>query len=343
MHKRAKAALATIIIAVAAHMPAASAQGVEQPNVKLLLDWVYDGAHAFILVADSKGYFKQEGLTVQIDAGTGSGVAVQNTASGVYQFAIADFPTMVQFNGKNPDKMTTAFYMVFDQTPIAIMSLKSKPIRTAADLDGKKITGRPGQAAYLLTPLLLKRAGITNAKIDWQNVSPQIEGSLFARGGIDGMSGFSISQAIAVAELGVKLDDIHIMKFADQGVDLYGLAFLTSKSFMAQNPKTVQAFARAVNKGLKDAMADPKGTIEILRKRAPLAKTEFELLRLSLARDLVLTPHVKEQGLSSATPARVQSTIDTIAELDTPTRKPTVADVYTDRFLPAAADRKVGR
>jgi len=46
------------------------------------------------------------------------------------------------------------------------MSLKSKPIRTAADLDGKKITGRPGQAAYLLTPLLLKRAGITNAKID---------------------------------------------------------------------------------------------------------------------------------------------------------------------------------
>jgi len=33
--------------------------------------------------------------------------------------------------------------------------------------------------------------------------------------------------------------------------------------------------------------------------------------------------------------------IDTIAELDKPVRKPTPADVYTDRFLPAAADRKV--
>lgn len=332
-----QAALAAIAIGAA---PAASAQ-VEQPNVKLLLDWVYDGAHAFILAADAKGYFKQEGLNVQIDAGTGSGVAVQNAASGVYQFAIADFPTMVQFNGKNPDKMTTAFYMVFDQTPIAIMSLKSKPIRTAADLDGKKITGRPGQAAYLLTPLLLKRAGITNAKIDWQNVSPQVEGALFARGGLDGMSGFSISQAIAVAELGVKMEDMHIMKFADQGVDLYGLAFLTSKSFMEQNPKTVQAFTRAVNKGLKDAMTDPKGTIEILSKRAPLIKTQFELLRLSLAKDLVLTPNTKEHGLSSVTPARLQNTIDTIAELDKPVRKPTPADVYTDRFLPAAADRKV--
>ena len=332
-----QAAVAALAIGMA---PVASAQ-VEQPNVKILLDWVYDGAHAFILAADAKGYFKQEGLNVQIDAGTGSGVAVQNAASGVYQFAIADFPTMVQFNGKNPDKMTTAFYMVFDQTPIAIMSLKSKPIRTAADLDGKKITGRPGQAAYLLTPLLLKRAGITNAKIDWQNVSPQVEGPLFARGGLDGMSGFSISQAIAVAELGVKMEDMHIMKFADQGVDLYGLAFLTSKSFMEQNPKTVQAFTRAVNKGLKDAMTDPKGTIEILSKRAPLIKTQYELLRLSLAKDLVLTPNTKEHGLSSVTPARLQTTIDTIAELDKPVRKPTPADVYTDRFLPAAADRKV--
>jgi NitT/TauT family transport system substrate-binding protein len=334
--------IAAVMLGIAASTPAA-AQPVEQPNVKLLLDWVYDGAHAFILVADSKGYFKQEGLNVQIDAGTGSGVAVQNTASGVYQFAIADFPTMVQFNGKNPDKMTTAIYMVFDQTPIAIMSLKSKPIKTPADLDGKKITGRPGQAAYLLTPLLLKRAGIQNAKIDWQNVSPQIEGSLFARGGLDGMSGFSISQAIAVAELGVKIEDIHVMSFADQGVDLYGLGFLASKSFIEQNPRTVQAFVRAVNRGLKDSLADPKGTIEILRKRAPLIKPEFELLRMNLARDLVLTPHVKEQGLSSATAIRVQRTIDTIAELDTPVKKPSVADVYTDRFLPPAADRKVAR
>ena len=337
MHSKLRALIAALVIGIA---PTARAADVEQTNVKLILDWVYDGAHAFILLTDAKGYFKQEGLNVQIDAGTGSGVAVQNAASGVYQFAIADIPTMVQFDGKNPDKLATAFYMVFDQTPIAIMSLESRAIRTPKDLDGKKITGRPGQAAYLLTPLLLKRAGVPNAKIDWQNVSPQVEGALFVRGGIDGMSGFSVSQAIAVAELGVPIKDIHVMKFADQGVDLYGLGFLTSKSFMEQNPKTVAAFARAVNRGLKDALADPKGTIEALRKRAPLIKPEYELLRLNLARDLILTPQVKQHGLSAVTTARVQGMIDTISELDTPTKKPSVADIYTDRFLPSATDRR---
>jgi NitT/TauT family transport system substrate-binding protein len=62
---------------------------------------------------------------------------------------------------------------------------------------------------------------------------------------------------------------------------------------------------------------------------------------MKLARDLVLTPQVKEHGLSAATAARVQRTIDTIAELDTPVKKPSVADVYTDKFLPAAGERKV--
>lgn len=339
-----KKLIGAMVLGVAANAPSAlAAEPVEQPNVKLILDWVYDGVHAFTLVAESKGYFKNEGLNVQIDAGTGSGVAIQNVASGVYQFAIADVPTMIQFNGKNPEKMTTAFYMVFDQTPLAIMSLKSRGITKPADLDGKKITGRPGQAAYAITPVLLKKANAENVKIDWQNVSPQIEGTLFTRGGIDGMSGFSVTQAISVAELGVKIEDIHVMKFADHGIDLYGLGFLASKSFMEANPKTVRAFARAVNKALKDSIADPKGTIDILQKRAPLIKTEFELLRLRLSNDLVATPYVKEHGLSSVTQARLQLTIDTIAEVEKPVRKPIAADVYTDRFLPPPAERKVPR
>src|SRR5689334_23745316 len=76
MHSKLRALIAALVIGIA---PTARAADVEQTNVKLILDWVYDGAHAFILLTDAKGYFKQEGLNVQIDAGTGSGVAVQRS------------------------------------------------------------------------------------------------------------------------------------------------------------------------------------------------------------------------------------------------------------------------
>jgi NitT/TauT family transport system substrate-binding protein len=318
-----------------------AAEPVEQPNVKLILDWLFDGAHSPIMVADAKGYFKAEGLTVQIDAGTGSGSAVANVASGVYQFAVADVPTMVQFDGRNPGKIVTAFYMMFDQTPLAVMTLRSKNIKTPADMDGKKITGRAGQAAFEIMPVLLEKAHAQNTKIDWKNVSPQIEAPMFVRGDVDGMAGFSITQSIAAVELGTKMDDIHIIKFADFGVDLYGLGFMASKSFIEANPKTVKAFARAINRALKDALADPKGTIDILKSRAPLIKPDSELLRFTLSRDLILTPNIKEHGLSAVTPARMQATIDTISSVDKSAKKPLLADVWTDQFLPPASERKV--
>src|SRR5271154_346852 len=51
---------------------AALAQGVEQPNLAVMLDWVIQGTHAPFFVAEAKGYYKAEGLTVRLDPGKGA-------------------------------------------------------------------------------------------------------------------------------------------------------------------------------------------------------------------------------------------------------------------------------
>jgi NitT/TauT family transport system substrate-binding protein len=52
---------------------ALSGAAAQEPiKVRLTLDWKYQGIHAYVFWAQEKGYFKAEGLDVDIDQGTGS-------------------------------------------------------------------------------------------------------------------------------------------------------------------------------------------------------------------------------------------------------------------------------
>jgi NitT/TauT family transport system substrate-binding protein len=166
---------------------------------------------------------------------------------------------------------------------------------------------------------------------------------MFVRGEADGMGGFAVTEAPSAVELGVKLEDLHVMKFAAYGVDLYGLGIIVSHQFAAAHPNTIKAFLRALNKGVRDTIADPTAAIAALKAREPLLKPELEALRLKIAMDFILTPHVREHGLSAFTPVRMRRTIDALAAAEPLPTKPLLADVYTEQFLPPVADRRVPR
>ena len=50
--------------------------------IKFQLDWRFEGPSALFLQPLAKGYFKDAGLDVTIDAGNGSGATVTRVASG---------------------------------------------------------------------------------------------------------------------------------------------------------------------------------------------------------------------------------------------------------------------
>lgn len=334
-------ALLTVANGLAAATNATASDRIERPNVKVVLDWALQGPHAPFFVAVSKGYFKAEGLNVDVEAGSGSGNACTNIAAGVFQFGLADLATMVRFDARNPEKQLMAVYSLFDETPLSVVTLKSKGINKPADLDGRKITGQAGQAVHAIMPVLLKAAGAEHVKINWLSVSPQLQAPMFVRGEADGMGGFATTEAPSAVELGIKLEDLSVMKFAAHGVDLYGLGIVVSYQFAAANPNTVAAFLRALNRGVLDTIADPGAAIAALKAREALLKPELEALRLKIAMDFILTPHVREHGLSAFSPGRMQGTIDAISAAESLPTKPLLSDVYTDRFLPSAAERRI--
>src|SRR5260370_36911810 len=180
--------IAAVVILGAAIAPAHA----EVKNVKISLDWVIQGTHAPFFVAQDKGYFKAEGITVDaIDKGNGATNVAVTVASGAYQYGWVDMPSMILFNAKNPSTPLVAVYVSFDQTPLAFITRKAAGIRTPADLDGKKIAGGPGIAVHDTASILFKAAHAENVKVNWVAVQPHLFGAMFKRGDVVGTGGFS--------------------------------------------------------------------------------------------------------------------------------------------------------
>lgn len=329
---------AAVSVGFAALTFPASAQ---KKDVKMMLDWIVQGTHAPFFVAEQKGYYKQAGLSVSVDAGRGATNVAVIVASGVYDFGWVDLPTMIKFNAQNPSSPLIATYISFDETPLAIITLKSKNIRTVKDLDGKKIAGGPGTAVHDTISILLKAAQAEHVKINWLPVQPQLFGPMVARGEADGTAGFTNSNIPALLDVGIKLEDIHPIRYADFGADLYGLALVSTKSFVERNPDTVRAMVKALNKGTIDTIKDPSAALKYMKSRDAMMKENIEKIRLDIALGLTYTDWVKKHGLSVVQPARMKRTIDSVVAAYGLASAPKPEEVYTDKFLPPVAERMI--
>jgi NitT/TauT family transport system substrate-binding protein len=312
----------------------------ETANVKIMMDWVIGSTHAPFFIAQDKGYYKANGVTVDsIDAGRGATNVAVSVAGGAYQFGWVDLPSMILFNAQNPASPLIAVYMSFDETPLCVVTLTSTSVKTPKDLDGKKIVGSPGTAGHDTMPLLLEAAGAQSARINWVAVSPQLYSPMLRRGEVDGIAAFDNAQVPALIGLGVKREEIRLIRYSDFGANLYGLALATTKKFADENPNTVRGVVSALNRGTKDALASPEAALVLMKKYDSIMNVDVERVRLEIALGHTNTAYTAAHGLSSVTPERLKKTIDGVVTAYKLQVSPSPATIYTEAFLPPAAER----
>lgn len=317
----------------------ARAQSVEKPDVTFMLDWTISGTHAPFFIALEKGYYKAEGLNVRIDRGTGAANTCSNVASGVYDFGWADVTTMIGFDAQNPGRELTLVYVSFQDSPLAVMSLKKAGIKSIKDLAGKKVADQPGSASGAVINFVTKVGTPDEIKIERVFTSPQLREPMLVRGEVDAALGFDVSTVMTIVDLGVPRDQIDVLHYSDIGFDVYGTGLWVRRESIEQNPKTIAAMVRAVNKGTKDAIANPRAGAELMKKYNSLLNVDVEHQRLLMALEHNLNDDVRKHGLSYVDPKRMQSTIEQVVKVQNFERTPKLDAVWTDRFLPPEAER----
>ncbi len=132
-----------------------------------------------------------------------------------------------------------------------------------------------------------------------------------------------------------------MLRYPDFGVDGMGEALVVSPDFIEKYPNTVRAVVRALNRSVREMIAHPKEAVASLQTRDPVVDLETEAGRMDLeVKQLILTAHVKKNGLSNPDPQRVAAIIDFILQISDSKEPLDVKSVYDDRFLPPLAERK---
>ena len=74
-----------------------------ETKMSFALDWKFEGPSAPYFYAIDQGFFKAEGIEVEISPGKGSLDAIPKVATGAFPIGFADINSVVKFIDKNPD------------------------------------------------------------------------------------------------------------------------------------------------------------------------------------------------------------------------------------------------
>ncbi|MBE0411671.1 MAG: ABC transporter substrate-binding protein [Anaerolineales bacterium] len=310
-------------------------------SVSLATDWTWQGVYAAYPVAKAEGYYEEEGIDITIDRGYGSGDTITKVAAGVYDFGVADFGVLIQFNSENPTEALTAVAIMWDYSPLTILTLTNRGIETPQDLVGRELAAPAGSASRIMFPAFAQAVGIDPDSVSWNSVSPELRETMLVEGDVDATAPF-LDAIITLQGLGIDPDEIKAFHYPEYGLEIYGLALITRPEIINEQPDVVSGVVRATIRGWIHTIADPDNAIEVLKQVDPLIDEQVERARLDLVLErLIITPWVIEHGFGAADPVRIEAHIDAAYEAMNLEIRPDPATLFTSEFLPPLDDRRI--
>lgn len=288
-------------------------------KLTVMLDWFVNPDHATLLIAQEKGYFAQAGLEVELIAPADPNDPPKLVAARKADLAISYQPQLhVQVDRGLPLRRIATLV----STPLnSLVVLADGPIKSIADLKGRKVGFSVGGFEDALLAAMLGRVGLSLKDVTLINVNFSLSPALIS-GQVDAVIGafrnFELNQmdivkhpgrAFYVEEEGVPAyDELIVVAHADRLGDDRLARFVTALEaaalFLVNHPKDAWALFIKGRKDLNDE----------LNKRAfrdTLPRFALRPAALDQGRYRRMAQFLKDQGLIS----KVRAIADYAVEL----------------------------
>ncbi len=294
------------------------------------LDWLILGRHAPYFVALEKGYYKEAGIDLKIVRGYGSTDVINKITTGQATFALGDMGSLVIARSKGAQiKMVAA---MFAKNPFTVYSLTDANITNPKDLEGKSIAAPSGDSQRNMFPVFARLTGIDATKVKWITVDGAQRDAMVLGRKADAATGFALQIPVVTKMARSQNLNVHFIKWADHGFDLYSNALLVSEEFIRSNPRLVRGFVQATIRGHHAAFEAPDEAIAIMLKQNPTMDREVARAELDIVKDLTITEETKRHGIGWFNEKTLQTSVDWVAEVFK-VEKPPLASIYTKEFL----------
>jgi ABC-type nitrate/sulfonate/bicarbonate transport system substrate-binding protein len=230
---------------------AAPAPGPLQ-KVRLQLNWLLDAEFASIFVADAQGFYKDEGIDLEILPGGPNLQAVEGiVAGGAADIGMATFlSSTVSAAAEGTD--FTVLGTFFPTSPAVFLSSPDHPVASAQDMVGKKIGGPQGRQVQI--DAIFKVNNLPQG--DYTFVPVGFDPSPLVNGDVDVMSGYITSEGVTYEQMTGKKP--HVLSYTDAGLPDYNSPLFTTPKFAKEHRDLVVGFMRATMKGIMANKADPE-------------------------------------------------------------------------------------
>lgn len=239
--------------------PSETSSNANLVSVRLPVGYIPNVQFAPLYVAIEKGYYREEGLDVQVDYSMETDNAVL-LGSNNLQFAVLSGEQVLLGRAQ---QLPIVYVMTwYQQFPVGVASQKSAGIEKPADLAHKRI-GLPGTygASYIGLIALLDSAGLNEMDVSLDSIGfNQVEALMANKD--DAVVIYSANEPEVLKSKGV---DVNVLKVSDYS-PLVSNGLVTNEKTIKENPQLVQKMVRATLKGVAYTIDHPDESFEICKK-----------------------------------------------------------------------------
>src|SRR5436189_6253760 len=248
-----------LLLATATLQPAFP-QAAEKVTVRFT--WKLKGEYAPLFVALDKGYYKAEGLDVDLAEGSGAQTVLKLLATGNEKFGYGPAVSAAQAVSQGLPVKVVALYQT--SAPMGVIAFPDTPLKGPKDLEGKRLAISVGETFGDMIRPFARVNNIDLGQVQLIQMDASARTMQFLTRKIDVMSVYLSNELPQIEKrAGVKFN---VIKVTDFGLSVLGSSMYVSNEFAEQNPETVKKLLRATAKGYRDAMANPKEAARIMEK-----------------------------------------------------------------------------
>jgi NitT/TauT family transport system substrate-binding protein len=223
-------------------------------------------AHASpVWIAEKKGYFKEEGLNVEIREFESGRTALRTMLSGEGIDLATAAQTPVVFNSFDKNDYSIVGNMLCSDKDVKMLARQDRRISAPSDLKGKTVGVTGCSSGHFFLSLFLSYHGLRMADIKIVDMEPTHLSQALIDGQVDAIATWEPHIYKARKALGDKA-----LILPSEGIYREDFYVIARKEFIKKHPEALTRFLRAIEKGEDFILKSKKEAMDIVGQRLKL-------------------------------------------------------------------------
>jgi NitT/TauT family transport system substrate-binding protein len=319
--------------AAAAGLMAANGPAIAQqlPKLTARVDFLPWGMHAGLHLGVMKGWFKEAGLDVEVSDGRGSGVTMQQVATGDVDIGWVQLGAMAVARGKGMPIISIAG--LARRGDLGALVPKDSGMKKVKDLEGKRVAYTAGTSWGSLVDPFFAAGGASRDKVNLVSVDQTALLSIYMSGGVDAtLTTFPFAKTTADRQRpseGILL--------ADVGINIPSYGLIVTRRTLDTKEDALRRFVPVVVRAWEYIYNDhiDEGVDAIVKQR-PNERLDLGILRGQIVeyRPFFFTDATKGKRFGWQSDADWKGTIDILEKTKAIPTGSAPPEYYTNKLVP---------